>query len=85
MALSYVLCCLECAKIHMIKKVFIALAALIIGFVLIVALQPTDFRVSRSINIAAPAAAVFEQVNDFHKWENWSPWGKMDPLSEARR
>ena len=63
----------------MIKKVFIALAALIIGFVLIVALQPTDFRVSRSINIAAPAAAVFEQVIDFHKWDAWSPWAKRDP------
>ena len=79
MALSYVLCCRECAKIHMFKKVFIALAALIIGFVVIVALQPSEFRVSRSINIAAPAQAVFEQVNDFHKWDAWSPWAKRDP------
>lgn len=63
----------------MIKKVFIALPALIIGFVVIVALQPTDFRVSRSINIAAPAAAVVRTGDDFHKWDAWSPWAKRDP------
>jgi hypothetical protein len=22
---------------------------------------------------------VFAQVNDFHKWEAWSPWAKLDP------
>ena len=31
------------------------------------------------IHIAAPAAAVFEQVNDFRKWDAWSPWAKRDP------
>ena len=32
-----------------------------------------------SATMAASPAAVFEQVNDFHKWEAWSPWAKMDP------
>jgi hypothetical protein len=27
----------------------------------------------------APAEAIFGQVNNFHKWETWSPWAKMDP------
>jgi Polyketide cyclase / dehydrase and lipid transport len=27
----------------------------------------------------APPAAVFAQVNDFHKWNAWNPWGKIDP------
>ena len=22
---------------------------------------------------------MFAQVNDFHKWEAWNPWGKIDP------
>jgi hypothetical protein len=25
---------------------------------------------------------VFEQVNDLHKWEAWSPWDRMDPNSK---
>ena len=27
---------------------------------------------------AAPAT-VFAQVNDFHAWDAWSPWAKLDP------
>lgn len=63
----------------MLKKIFIALAAVIGLLIVIVALQPADFRVSRSTTIAAPAPLVFAQVYDFHKWEAWSPWAKLDP------
>jgi len=52
---------------------------IIIGFMAIVAMQPSDFRVTRSINIHAPPEVVFAQVNDLHKWEGWSPWLKVDP------
>lgn len=63
----------------MLKKLFIVFVALIIVFVVIVALQPSEFRVVRSATIAAPTPAVFAQVNDFHKWDAWSPWAKLDP------
>jgi uncharacterized protein YndB with AHSA1/START domain len=63
----------------MLKKVLIAAAVLVALFVIIVALQPSEFRVARSATIAAPPPAVFAQVNDFHKWEAWNPWGKIDP------
>ena len=63
----------------MIKKIFIALVALVAIFIVIVALQPAEFRVTRSAIIAAPTPAVFAQVNDFHKWDGWSPWAKLDP------
>jgi uncharacterized protein YndB with AHSA1/START domain len=42
-------------------------------------MQPSDFRIARSATISAPAADVFAQVNDFHKWDAWSPWAKIDP------
>ena len=51
----------------------------IIGFMTIVAMRPSDFRVTRSMAMLAPPEAVFAQVNDFHKWEAWSPWAKIDP------
>jgi len=63
------------------KKLLIVLgvlAAIVVGFLIIVALQPNEFRVERSATIAAPAAVVFDQVNDFHKWDAWSPWAKLD-------
>ncbi len=55
------------------------IAAIVALFLIVVALQPATFRVSRSAKISAPPAAVFAHVNDFHKWEAWNPWGKIDP------
>ncbi len=63
----------------MLKKILIALAVLIGIFVVVVALQPSEFRVARTATIAAPQADVFAQVNDLHKWDAWSPWAKLDP------
>jgi len=63
----------------MFKKVLIVLVVIIAALAVIIAMQPADFRVSHSMTIAAPAATVFEQVNDFHKWDGWSPWAKLDP------
>ena len=63
----------------MLKKILIALAVIIVMFVVIVALQPKEYRVARSSTISAPPPAVFAQVNDFRKWEAWNPWGKIDP------
>lgn len=67
----------------MLKKIFIGIAVILVAFVVIVALQPSDFRIARSINISAPPATVFAQVNDFHNWEAWSPWAKLDPAAKA--
>jgi uncharacterized protein YndB with AHSA1/START domain len=67
----------------MVKKILIGMAAvaavLVLGFVAAVAMKPNEFRVSRSATMAAPAERVFAQVNDFHKWDAWSPWAKLDP------
>lgn len=63
----------------MLKIILISLVVIVIVFVLMVALQPSQYRVARSATISAPPAAVFAQVNDFHKWEAWNPWGKIDP------
>lgn len=39
----------------------------------------TDFSISRSITIAAPASEVFAHLQDLHRWEAWSPWQELDP------
>jgi carbon monoxide dehydrogenase subunit G len=64
----------------MVLKILIAVAAIVAAFV---ALQPSEYRVARSATIAAPASAVFAQVNDFHKWDAWSPWAKLDPNAKT--
>jgi hypothetical protein len=63
----------------MFKKILIALALIVVAFLVVVAMQPAEFRVMRAATISAPPPAVFAQVNDLHNWEAWSPWGKLDP------
>jgi hypothetical protein len=57
----------------------IAIAVIVIVLVVIIAMQPSEFRVTRTATISAPPSAVFAQVNDFHNWDAWSPWAKLDP------
>ena len=70
----------------MLLKVLLGIGAAVVLIVVvlavIVAMQPSEFRIERSAVIAAPPAAVFAQVNDFHNWEMWSPWAKLDPAAK---
>ncbi len=63
----------------MLNKVLVALLAVIAMFLVVVALQPSEFPVERTATMAAEPATVFDQVNDFNKWEAWSPWGSSIP------
>ncbi|MEX2142920.1 MAG: SRPBCC family protein [Pirellulales bacterium] len=63
----------------MLKKILLGLAVIIVVFLIVVALQPSNFRVTRSATMAAPPAVVFAQVNNFHNWRAWSPWEQIDP------
>jgi hypothetical protein len=67
------------AVLETILYVVLALAALVAIFLVVAALQPAAFQVVRSTTMAAPASDVFAQVNDFHNWQAWSPWAKLDP------
>ena len=63
----------------MARKILIGVAALIVVLVIVTLMQPSTYRVERSITMNAPADNAFAQVNDFHQWAAWSPWEKMDP------
>jgi len=67
----------------MLTYILIGFAALIAVLLIVIAMQPNEFRVTRSAKFSASPAAVFAQVNDFHKWEAWSPWAKMDPNAKS--
>ncbi len=61
------------------KKLGLAILAVVLGFLAFVALQPAEFRLERSVEIAAPARVVFANLDDFRRWGPWSPWEKLDP------
>jgi len=70
----------------MLLKILLGIAAAVVLIVVvlaaIVAMQPSEFRIERSAIIPAPAPVVFAQVNDFHNWQAWSPWAKLDPAAK---
>jgi hypothetical protein len=67
----------------MIIKILVAGVVILGAFAAYVATRPSEFAVTRSATFAAPAAAVFAQVNELKKWEAWSPWAKKDPQSKS--
>jgi uncharacterized protein YndB with AHSA1/START domain len=67
----------------MLTKVLIGVAAIAVVLAVVVARQPSRFRVARSAAITAPPDQVFAEVNDLHRWEAWSPWLKADPAAKT--
>jgi hypothetical protein len=67
----------------MLIPILIVVLALVVLLLVVIALRPSQFSVSRSGTVAAPSDAVFEQVNDLHNWEGWSPWAKLDPAAKG--
>ena len=63
----------------MIKKILLAIVVIVVAILGVASFQPDTYSVTRTATIAAPPAAVYAQVADFHKWEAWSPWEKLDP------
>jgi len=55
------------------------LAALAVGLFL-----PSQFDVSRSVVIAAPADRVYDLVADPLLWTKWSAWNERDPAMEIK-
>jgi uncharacterized protein YndB with AHSA1/START domain len=63
----------------MFKKITIVVAVLIAALLVFAATKPDTFRVQRAASIKAPPEKVFALLNDFQRWEAWSPWEKKDP------
>ncbi len=63
----------------MLKIVLIALPSIVVLLLIVIAFQPSAFRITRSARFAAPPATVFDQINNFHNWAAWSPWARLDP------
>jgi len=63
----------------MIKTIAIVIAVLIAALLAYAATNPDTFSVQRSASIKAPPEKIFALLNDFQRWDAWSPWEKKDP------
>jgi uncharacterized protein YndB with AHSA1/START domain len=67
---------MEGSMLYTILIVVGILLAAILGFA---ATKPGAFRVERAKSIQAAPERIFDLINDFHRWDSWSPWEKLDP------
>ncbi|MFO0596650.1 MAG: SRPBCC family protein [Myxococcaceae bacterium] len=63
----------------MLKRILLAVLAVLAIFLAFVATRPDSFEVKRELSMSAPPAVAYAQVADFHGWAAWSPWDKLDP------
>lgn len=67
----------------MLRKILIGIVVLVLGILAAAMLKSPDFRVERSITIAAPPEAVFVWFNSHRKFNEFNPWLKMDPEAKV--
>lgn len=62
---------------------FVPWAAIAIAFVVVggAFLLPSSAKISRSIEVAAPPAAVFAIVSSMKRFNEFSPWAEIDPAT----
>lgn len=67
----------------MIKKILIALVAIVVLLIAAVAIasfaMPTDFKVEREVTINKPRADIYDYVKILRNQNEWGPWHKREP------
>ncbi|WP_223631619.1 SRPBCC family protein [Corallococcus sp. EGB] len=63
----------------MLKKISMGVVAALVLFAGFVATRPDTFTVTRSATVPGSPDIAFGLVNDFHQWNQWSPWDQLDP------
>lgn len=56
-----------------------SLLGIIFILLLVSIFLPGKVHLERSLTMKAPVSIIYEQINVMKKWENWNPWGKLDP------
>jgi len=62
-----------------LKTILIVLVALVAIAAIVGMFMSADVHVERSMEMKSAPDAVYSQVNDLKKWDNWMPWNKLDP------
>ena len=62
-----------------IKIIGVVLLAFIVILGIVIAMQPSQAHIEKSIVINAPASSIFPEVSNYRNFNVWSPWAKMDP------
>ena len=63
----------------MLKIIAIVVVVLLAAILAYAATKSDTLRIQRAASIKAPPEKIFALLDNFHNWESWSPWEKLDP------
>lgn len=66
----------------MYRTSLIVVVVLIAAILVRAATLPDDFHVQRATSIKALPEKSLALINDWHRWDSWSPWEKMNPARQ---
>ena len=67
---------------EIIAVIAVILAAAIAGVLILASRKPDTFRVERTASIRAAPEKIFPLIEDFHRWQSWSPYETRDPAMQ---
>jgi hypothetical protein len=62
-----------------IVRTLAALAAIVVVILIVASTKPDTFRIERTTSIKASPEKISTLIRNFHKWNSWSPFEKLDP------
>jgi len=67
----------------MLKWIGGVIVLAVVVILILAAMKPSNFVVERSVTVNATPEKIAPLINDFHNWEIWSPWAKLDPAMKT--
>lgn len=67
----------------MFIKIIFLVIVIIAAVLIYAATRPDTFHVERSISIKASPEKIFAFINDFHQWNDWTPYNKDSAMKKT--
>ena len=67
----------------MMKKLLVAIVGIVAVVLAYATTRPDSFSVQRTLAVNAPPERIYPHLVDFHAWDAWSPWAKLDPAMKT--
>ena len=76
---------LKTDRMKIIRNILTVLVILFALLIIVAFFLPSKKHIEASVLIKAPDSIVYNQVDNFINWENWSPWAVRDSQMVSER
>lgn len=65
-----------------LKALLVVVVIVLVAAVIMGATADSEYKVERSVVVDACYGDIYDNIADFHAWNDWGPWAKNDPSCE---